>query len=279
MPGAGAAGRSSASARIASRRSCTVLFMAGAGGSLRAGVTENPVRLTRSVQRRAGQGHLRRRAGLCLAGRRHHLHGRRDARCRRTAFGYVPTPALVAPIEFTMRAADYAALGGYRLARRRRCEDRDCAATRCGSNDRARRLPDGRLHLQHGPIDLIIEAFGARDEVERGLPPGHRPLRRHPADAGARAAAAAPPVGDGLSAAARPGRAAHGRGRLAASRRCSSRRWPRSPAPSPTRCCRRCWPAARSTRPMSTTAATSRSISRPATACAPASSPRRSTAR
>jgi ApbE superfamily uncharacterized protein (UPF0280 family) len=28
-------------------------------------------------------------------------------------------------------------------------------------------LPDGRLHLQHGPIDLIIEAFGARDEVER----------------------------------------------------------------------------------------------------------------
>jgi ApbE superfamily uncharacterized protein (UPF0280 family) len=31
----------------------------------------------------------------------------------------------------------------------------------------AARLPDGRLHLQHGPIDLIIEAFGATDEVER----------------------------------------------------------------------------------------------------------------
>jgi hypothetical protein len=29
------------------------------------------------------------------------------------AFGYVPTPALVAPIEFTMRLSDYAALGGY----------------------------------------------------------------------------------------------------------------------------------------------------------------------
>jgi hypothetical protein len=28
-------------------------------------------------------------------------------------------------------------------------------------------LPDGRLHLQHGPIDLLIEAFGAVDEVER----------------------------------------------------------------------------------------------------------------
>ncbi len=29
------------------------------------------------------------------------------------------------------------------------------------------RLPDGRLHLQHGPIDLVIEAFGAADEVTR----------------------------------------------------------------------------------------------------------------
>lgn len=31
----------------------------------------------------------------------------------------------------------------------------------------AARLGDGRLHLQHGPIDLVIEAFGAPDEVER----------------------------------------------------------------------------------------------------------------
>jgi ApbE superfamily uncharacterized protein (UPF0280 family) len=31
----------------------------------------------------------------------------------------------------------------------------------------AARLPDGRLHLQHGPIDLIIEAFGAPAEVAR----------------------------------------------------------------------------------------------------------------
>jgi len=27
------------------------------------------------------------------------------------------------------------------------------------------RWPDGRLHLQHGPIDLVIEAFGAADEA------------------------------------------------------------------------------------------------------------------
>lgn len=31
----------------------------------------------------------------------------------------------------------------------------------------AARLSDGRLHLQHGPIDLIVEAFGAAPEVER----------------------------------------------------------------------------------------------------------------
>lgn len=31
----------------------------------------------------------------------------------------------------------------------------------------AARFADGRLHLQHGPIDLIVESFGASDEVER----------------------------------------------------------------------------------------------------------------
>jgi hypothetical protein len=29
------------------------------------------------------------------------------------AFGYVPTPALVAPLEFTMRLSDYRELGGH----------------------------------------------------------------------------------------------------------------------------------------------------------------------
>ena len=29
------------------------------------------------------------------------------------AFGYVPTPALVAPIEFTLKKDDYALLGGH----------------------------------------------------------------------------------------------------------------------------------------------------------------------
>ena len=35
------------------------------------------------------------------------------ARMPENAFGWVPTPAVVAPIEFSMRLADYAALGGH----------------------------------------------------------------------------------------------------------------------------------------------------------------------
>src|SRR5262245_55236631 len=35
------------------------------------------------------------------------------------------------------------------------------------SGPQAALAPDGRLHLQHGPIDLIIAAFGAPAEVGR----------------------------------------------------------------------------------------------------------------
>lgn len=34
------------------------------------------------------------------------------------------------------------------------------------SNPARATLPDGRLHLQHGPIDLVIEAWGERSEVQ-----------------------------------------------------------------------------------------------------------------
>jgi hypothetical protein len=35
------------------------------------------------------------------------------SRMPENSFGYVPTPALVAPIEFTMQLTDYRALGGH----------------------------------------------------------------------------------------------------------------------------------------------------------------------
>jgi len=91
---------------------CTVLFMAGAGGSLRAGVTENPVGLTRSVRQmltRVTCGgapvYVWPGGGITLMVD--------VTRMPDNAFGYVPTPAIVAPIEFTLRLADYAALGGH----------------------------------------------------------------------------------------------------------------------------------------------------------------------
>jgi 6-hydroxynicotinate reductase len=91
---------------------CTVLFMAGAGGSLRAGVTENPVKLTHSV----GDALTRVTCGgapvyIWPGGGITFMVD--VSRMPENAFGYVPTPALVAPIEFTLKLADYAALGGY----------------------------------------------------------------------------------------------------------------------------------------------------------------------
>src|SRR5258705_3519064 len=91
---------------------CTVLFMGGAGGSLRAGVTDNPVRLTRSVKEaltRVTSGgapvYVWPGGGITFMGDVTPLPA--------GAFGYVPTPALVAPIEFTLKLSDYAALGGH----------------------------------------------------------------------------------------------------------------------------------------------------------------------
>ena len=91
---------------------CTVLFMGGAGGSLRAGVTENPVNLTRSVHRLqtyvtvgGAPAYVWPGGGITLMVD--------VTRLPKNAFGYVPTPALVAPIEFTMRREHYIALGGY----------------------------------------------------------------------------------------------------------------------------------------------------------------------
>ena len=91
---------------------CSVLFIGGAGGSLRSGVTENPVRLTRSVRSSITRvtcggapvflwpgGGITFMVDVTLL--------------PENAFGMVPTPALVAPIEFTLPRDQYEALGGH----------------------------------------------------------------------------------------------------------------------------------------------------------------------
>ena len=91
---------------------CTVLFMGGAGGSLRAGVTQNPVKLTRSVQAFKTQvtcggapAYVWPGGGITVMVD--------VARTPDNSFGYVPTPAIVAPLEFTVPRDDYRALGGH----------------------------------------------------------------------------------------------------------------------------------------------------------------------
>jgi hypothetical protein len=91
---------------------CTVLFMAGAGGSLRAGVTENPVLLTRSVA--SGETRVTMGGAPVYVWPGGGITIMADVlRLPKNAFGSVPTPALVAPIEFTLPRDLYARLGGH----------------------------------------------------------------------------------------------------------------------------------------------------------------------
>ena len=99
----------------------SVLFMAGAGGSLRAGVTENPVCLTRSIRRLltrttcgGAPAYVWPGGGITVMVD--------VTKMPENSFGSVPTPAIVAPIEFTMKLKDYELLGGH-MAQVRRLED------------------------------------------------------------------------------------------------------------------------------------------------------------
>ena len=91
---------------------CSVLFLGGAGGSLRAGVTENPVLLTRAIKRAlvnvtcgGAPAYVWPGGGITVMA---------DVlRMPDNSFGTVPTPAIVAPIEFSMRLQDFADLGGH----------------------------------------------------------------------------------------------------------------------------------------------------------------------
>ncbi len=90
----------------------TVLFMGGAGGSLRAGVTENPVHLTRSVRNRLTRVTMGGAPVYVWPGGG--ITAMVDVmQMPDDSFGHVPTPAIVAPIEFTLARSDFAELGGH----------------------------------------------------------------------------------------------------------------------------------------------------------------------
>ncbi len=91
---------------------CTVLFVGGAGGSLRAGVTSNPVRLTQAIK--SGRVNVTCGGAPAYVWPGGGITVMVDVqRMPANSFGSVPTPAIVAPIEFSLRLDDYQALGGH----------------------------------------------------------------------------------------------------------------------------------------------------------------------
>ncbi len=90
----------------------SAVYVGGAGGSARAGVVKYPLRLTRAV-------HSRRAVLTCGAASVFVLPGGGITfyvdveQVQRGAFTWVPTPATVCPVEYTMRLDDYEAMGGH----------------------------------------------------------------------------------------------------------------------------------------------------------------------
>ena len=222
----------------------------------------------------ADAGHLRRRAGLCLAGRRHHLHGRCDAACR-------PAPSATcrrrrwwrrSSSRCGCRIMPRSAATWIMCGRWRRCKDSAEVRQmprRCAGTARMRRLPqiallpDGkRLHLQDGPIDLIVEAEGARPTCARPIEAAARRFTGLLDELCARTAGTArarPIRGDCCCrASSRAACMLRWRRSLPIT---SSRRWRRSPARWPRKFSARCCEPRRWSAPMSTMAAISRCIS------------------
>ena len=91
---------------------CTVMFVAGAGGSLRSGVTKNPIQLTKSVKNNTtnitcggAKTYIWPGGGITLMVDVFEMPD--------NSFGYVPTPAIVAPLEFTIDNNQYKSIGGH----------------------------------------------------------------------------------------------------------------------------------------------------------------------
>ena len=91
---------------------CTVMFVGGAGGSLRSGVTKNPIQLTKSVKNNetnitcgGAKTYIWPGGGITLMVDVHEMPD--------NSFGYVPTPAIVAPLEFTIDRNKSKSIGGH----------------------------------------------------------------------------------------------------------------------------------------------------------------------
>ncbi|MGM9612964.1 MAG: 6-hydroxynicotinate reductase, partial [Butyricicoccus sp.] len=91
---------------------CSVIYTGGAGGSARGGVCTRPLKLTEAVH--AGKAVLTIGGAPAFVLPGGGINFMVDAgQVTDHAFTWVPTPATVAPVEYTMTCADYAAIGGH----------------------------------------------------------------------------------------------------------------------------------------------------------------------
>lgn len=91
----------------------SAIFVGGSGGSARAGVTKIPIQLNRAIHEN--------RARLTVGGAPAYILPGGGItflvdveKVMVRAFSYVPTPATVAPLEYTMRLDEYLQMGGHR---------------------------------------------------------------------------------------------------------------------------------------------------------------------
>lgn len=90
----------------------SALYMGGAGGSARAGVSKYPIKLTQAVHARKAHLTVGGAPAFVLPGGG--ITFMVDVeRVKQGAFYWTPTPATICPIEYTMRLTDYERMGGH----------------------------------------------------------------------------------------------------------------------------------------------------------------------
>jgi hypothetical protein len=90
----------------------SALYIGGAGGSARAGVTRYPIELTRAVHR--GKAVLTVGGAPVFVMPGGGINFMVDVqRVKASFFYWTPTPATICPIEYTMELSDYEAMGGH----------------------------------------------------------------------------------------------------------------------------------------------------------------------
>ena len=90
----------------------SALYVGGAGGSARAGVTRYPLKLTRAVHQRKAVLTVGGAPVFLLPGGGITFYVDVE-QVQEGAFTWTPTPAIISPLEYTMTLKDYEAMGGH----------------------------------------------------------------------------------------------------------------------------------------------------------------------